>query len=576
MARPSLRITLVYAVTLGATTLGAAYGCGGDGGGGGASGNDGDSATSVGEDATLEASVQKSDARALSDGATPADAEAGASTDATSDADASSDGSADAGDASNAAADAEAGPPPGPLSADYIDYDINHVLETGQSNSVGRGGRPDQTLPLNTVGYTLAQPFTNLMFDTGVMTSKDCDEEGCTLAGYVAPTSFVPLIENDGYFPAPEPNVETPSSSMANGISNAALTQFMFNARAGYPTKHDVLVSDHGRSGNTYWCLRKGGCNYKVGYTNAFDEGKKQVTAAKALADALGKTYVVRAVTTVHGESDNNSYRDNNDTNPEFPLDGTNGVPNRIKEYDDALIEWQEDYEAMAKAITGQVQPVPLFVSGLTGWTGARHSKLSLLQVNAHLRAPGKVVYVAPGYIFEGAVEPNYPGPNSLECVHLDMRGERHLGEYFAKAYAQVIFKGKPWEPLRPTDVQRVGAVITVKFLVPSPPLVLDTARVAMIGNYGFDFSEGGVLQPIASVVVTAPDTVTLTLAAAPGAGVKRLTYAMNELVPGGCIGPGILSTGGARGNLRDSDPTPSRLGFTLYNWEVPFDMPVP
>ena len=26
-----------------------------------------------------------------------------------------------------------------------------------------------------------------------------------------------------------------------------------------------MLVSLHGRSGNTYWCLRKGGCDYKPG-----------------------------------------------------------------------------------------------------------------------------------------------------------------------------------------------------------------------------------------------------------------------------------------------------------------------
>ena len=38
------------------------------------------------------------------------------------------------------------------------------------------------------------------------------------------------------------------------------------------------------------------------------------------------------------------------------------------------------------------------------------------------------------------------------------------------------------------------------------------------------------------------------------------------------CIGP----QHGPRGNLRDSDATPSRLGKKLYNWGVHFDEPVP
>ena len=34
--------------------------------------------------------------------------------------------------------------------------------------------------------------------------------------------------------------------------------------------------------------------------------------------------------------------------------------------------------------------------------------------------------------------------------------------------------------------------------------------------------------------------------------------------------------TTGARGNLRDSDATPSRNGSPLWNWAVHFDAPIP
>ena len=576
MLRRPTRFTLCFAA-IATIACGAAYGCGGADSGT----NDG-SDGSVGSDGAADGVVDPMDGPVVRpDAASEAGAEGGVLADGGHDADASSDGaSLDALDGSadaDADADAEPPPPPGPLTTDYVDYDINHILETGQSNAVSNGGTPGTTIPINTVPYTTAQPYTNLMFDTGVMTSINCDGDGCPAVNYVAPASFVPLVEQDAFFSSPK--VETASSAMANEVTSLALGTFMFNVKAGYPKKHDVLVSLHGRSGNTYWCLRKGGCSYKpASELKAFDEAVKQVMAAKALAAASvpPKSYVVRAVTSIHGESDHYAYQMNGDNHPEFPLVGTNGVADRIQEYDDALIEWQEDYEAMVKGITGQAQAVPLFISGLSGWTGDRHSKLSLLQMSAHLRAPGKVVYVAPGYVFEGAVPTSFPTTGALECLHFSIHGQQQLGEYFAKAYAQVVFKGKPWEPLRPIDIQRAGAVITVKFLVPAPPITLDTTRVAMIGNYGFDFSEGGVLQSIASVVVTAPDTVTITLAAAPGAGIKRLTYAINQPTPNGCIGPGVVAAGGARGNLRDSDATPSLHGYSLYNWEVPFDMPVP
>jgi len=320
-----------------------------------------------------------------------------------------------------------------------------------------------------------------------------------------------------------------------------------------------TLASLHGRSGYTYWCLRKNGCNYKPAQElRPFTEAMMQVQAGKDLAAAAGKSYAVRAVATIHGESDHYSYTNNSQ---EFPLDGTDGAFNSIKDYSDALVEWQRDYEASVKGITGQAQPVPLLVSGLSGWTDAVYSKVAVMQLAAHVKAPGKVLLVGPAYHLDGAGD----------CLHYSIAGERHLGEYFAKVYSQVVFGGKAWEPVRPKSVTRAGAVITVKFHVPSPPLVFDTALVAAAPNRGFRVMVNGAQVAISSVAITAPDTVTITLPAAP-AGTTRLWYAMQTIDGNQCIGPDF----GPRGNLRDSDPTPSRLGNKLYNWAVHFDEAVP
>ena len=428
-------------------------------------------------------------------------------------------------------------PPPVPYQA----FDINHVLSTGQSNSVANGGTPV---------LTADQPYGNLAFDTGVMPGQSCDGSGCR--AYGAPTALVPLVEGDRFFSYP---VETMSSGLANEITKLGLEKFL----VGKP-RHDVLVTLHGRSGNTYFCLRKGGCDFKgeaQGYIPPFKEGMMEVTDAKALAAAAGKTYVVRAVTMIHGESDHYSYSTNT---AEFPLASTHGGP-QVANYGDGMLELQEDYETEVKKITGQTVPIPLLMLQMSNWNDVAHSKIPTWQLEAHVRAPGKVVVVAPGYAIGYA----------SDCLHFTNHGERRIGEYFAKAYARIVMEGRPWEPLRPKAVTIAGNVITAKFIVPKPPLVLDTTKVVNPGNYGFEFVDGSAAPPaITSVAVTAPDTVTITLASAPTGADKRLQYAARA-TPQTCPG----TEQGPRGNLRDSDDTPSQYGYDLSNWAVHFDEPV-
>jgi len=502
-------------------------------------------------------------------------------------------------DAADGGEDADAGPgvDSGPLSLGYVDYAINQILSTGQSNSVASGARPSTTIPRGTIAITNSQPYTNLMFNTGVMTSQNCGGAGCPTGNYVAPTSFVPLVEGDSFFGGTY-FVETASSAMANLISRQALDVFGFGSaeRPTYPTKHDVMVSLHGRSGNKYVCLRKTAqtdptrqpppSDCALSLRGAFSEGMLQVQAAHDLAVAAGKSHVVRAVTVIHGESDHNGQLG------DFPMRGSDGTNGKIKNYTDALVEWQEDYEAGVKAITNQTEPVPLFVMALSGWTGPgpyglettspRYSPLLTQQYNAHVAAPGKVYLVAPGYIIDQGTQTNV---DTSECLHQSIIGQRQIGEYFAKAYAKVVLRGERWEPVRPKTIARAGAVVTVEYHVPVPPLTLDTTLVTNRpgpdeNDYGFEYRVGGHTGTrigIASVVVSGPTTVTITLDSVPAGGDQRLIYGQNQPALGtGCTGPGVRDSGGARGNLRDSDPAISNYNFPLYNWGVAYDLPVP
>ena len=483
------------------------------------------------------------------------------------DSDASPDGpdtTSESGPGSDGGADT--GPGPGELSPDYVDYDINAIISTGQSNSIGQGGT---TILTPTPG-----PYNNVMFDTGVLSVSTCSENtgGCKMLE--TPTSMVPIHEGDTYFYP----VETPATALANQVTKIALETFMFGSRAGTPSKHDVFVADDGRSGWTYWCLRKGSCNYQdPTEAKSFEETITEVQAAKAMATAKSLSFAVRAVTVVHGESDSDGYLSGH---PEFPLDGTGG--GTLADYGDAMVEWQRDMETGVTAITGQKTPVPLLIAQLSGWKAATTSPIPQMQLDAHTtKAPGKVVLVTPTYMFNVADD----------CLHYDSDGERWLGEYFAKAYARIVFQGQPWEPLRPASITRADTVITVKFLVPKPPLVFDTTAVSQAPDMGFNVVDsGGNALPISKVELSGTDSVNITLAAAPS-GAITVRYAENQATPDPaaalpnytvveqttCIGPGTqpLHAAGPRGNLHDSDNTPSQFSYNLANWAVAFSQTV-
>jgi hypothetical protein len=429
-------------------------------------------------------------------------------------------------------------------------FDVNHILSTGQSNSVGNGGGL----------LTTSQPYNNISFDTGVMTSGTCDGDGCKT--YQTPSSFVPLKEGDRF-------TNFATETMSSGLGNEAtlLARSVYFPANPVVTDFRTLVSLHGRSGNKYICLRKGGCPTwyaSRGYIWAFDEGMMQVQSAMTLAQANGLSYVVRGVTAVHGEGDNDdlyfAFRI-------FPLAGTDGTANKIQNYEDALVEWQQDYENSIKAITGQTLPVPLYISQMNGWTWSANRYNSVTAINqytAHKRALGKVVLVTPGYIF----------PFANDFLHYTAEGQRRMGEYFAKAYMSKIVTGRDWEPVRPKVVSLAGNVITVQFYVPVPPLALDTTLVSQAANYGFNYTDdSGAVPAITSVALAGADSVTITLASPPTGGAKKISYA--NVWNGSVARPGPFT--GVRGNLRDSDATASQSGGgPLHNWSVSFEETVP
>lgn len=392
-------------------------------------------------------------------------------------------------------------------------FDWVGIIGTGQSLSVGwEAGIVSPT-----------QPFKNLkLLDLGPDLKYPID------GGATGTWSAIPLIEpirkavagtGMGYDDSQYPNNiyhyndsygETPHSGMANTISAA------WAARRGvgdYVTAHSVV----GWSGH---CLndidKKGG---KRSFPSAISEAR----IFKKLAEAGGKTYGVGGIVLTHGE-----------------CDSTNA------NYEAGLYQMWQDYNTDLKAVTGQKNDVVLLISQQSSVAAGTNS--SAVQVwkagNDH---PGQIVCTGPKYAF---------GPYGL---HLPATGYERVGEKYGEVFDLIVNQGIAWKPVGPNKVTRNGAVITLAFDVPNPPLVWDqhlnaphqTVHTAWAKGHGFEVTDAAKNEiAIASTEIQGSNVV-LTLAQAPASGtVLTVGYALTPDADGYTAG----GDNGMHGQLRDSD----------------------
>jgi hypothetical protein len=338
-----------------------------------------------------------------------------------------------------------------------------------------------------------------------------------TLAGSTQlGTTFTPLVES---------NRETVASAMANNITSLS------------GGTYQSAVTVHGVGNTAYSGLKKG--------TTPYANGMTQVTNVfNAAASELSKTDRVVGVAIIHGEADHQQFT-------------------TAAEYESYLVEWQHDYETDSKAITGQVDIVPLFTDQMASFTGynAATSVIPGAQLAAAENNPGKIVLVGPKYFL-----------NYSDYAHLNNTSYRWLGGYYGKVMKKVLIDKEAWRPLTPDSVLRSGKIIYAKFHVPAGQLALDTTLVSPRTNYGFEYSDSTSSATISSVEILNTDTVKITLSNVPTGYSQKLGYAHTGTA--GSL-PGAQVAGSAAGNLRDTDTATSLAGDTLYNWAVNFENPI-
>lgn len=276
---------------------------------------------------------------------------------------------------------------------------------------------------------------------------------------------------------------------------------------------NDVVVDNWASSGTAYVGLKKG----TTPYNNLIDN----LTTAYGLHGYYNEGFVVPAVLVVHGESDSQS-----------------------STYQADIEEWQADLETDIQAITGQADGIPMFCSQESSWTTGNQAtgKSSIAMYAAAVAEPTKQILVCAKYFLTYA-----------DSVHLSSWSYRRLGEYYAKAYKAVIIDAGSFAPMQPTNIARVGAVVTLTFGNRVGNLVLDTDYVNNPGNYGFEFFDDGGPSVTVSSVAIVSNTIEVTLSGTPSGAGKRIRYAYTG-VSGNDAGP----VTGPRGCLRDSDTATS------------------
>lgn len=437
------------------------------------------------------------------------------------------DGLADAAAPFDAAADPHDAGEPAPET--ILGWDLNGIVGTGQSLSVGEQAREVTSTTPTFGNLMLRLPADPLPLDPG------------------APgLALVPLLEPLRAFATTYPSAypaniygETPHTAMASQISSLAQREL---GRV-FRSVHSVV----GENGQPMSVIEKGAAELVMGATStgrAYVATLFEAAVIARLAREQGLTYGVGAVIVTHGEADASS-----------------------PSYASELIQLRQDYEQDLRMITGQAEDVSMIVSQQHAVPEAAGSRSASTQAQwrVGVERPGELVCSGPKYQYAYAAD----------GVHLVTLGYQLLGEKYGQVYYERLVRGRDWQPLQPVEVSRSGDVVSVRWHVPVAPLVFDSNLPApheaseWAAGRGFEVWQNDRRVSIESVEI-AGDRVDITCAEEIGAG-YTLGYAATAAA--------VPRPGGTRrwGQLRDSDPF---VGATTRqpqpNFAVAFELPIP
>ncbi|WP_350429430.1 hypothetical protein [Klebsiella aerogenes] len=314
-----------------------------------------------------------------------------------------------------------------------------------------------------------------------------------------------------------------------------------FQTKVSDASNSEFLLAASGLGGTPFSGLEPG----TVVYTQFINTIQK----AKDLADARGVQYGMLWFNFQHGETDASQ--------------GTGYAYYRQKSK-----EMQETTNAHVKSISGLNHDVVMFTyqmatHGRYDGTTYPSYEIPLAQLDEAVSNP-LIQLATPMYIFDYA-----------DGLHLTNDGYRHRDIFFSKAQQYYYENKKPWLPLYPTKVSRIGNTsVLLDLHVPVGPVQFSTDRVtaATDGMQGFELwaeNSAGTLTRLAisSVTIVSGSRIKVVPSVPFNAADKiYLAYAFTPENRGADSGGGIYPnwpagyTAGCRGNVCDSDDYASDL----------------
>lgn len=235
-------------------------------------------------------------------------------------------------------------------------------------------------------------------------------------------------------------------------------------------------------------------------YRTSLDDARRAVAQAKA----RGASFRIEALYWMQGEGNGGPKGGIVPTRWDAEMPRAEG----LQWYRDQLIAYRKQWSVDLCAITGQRGELPMFTYQTLGPAG----EAQLMAADAD-----EAIYmVGPHYAVPSAINSVYPPGRHGDAIHLAADGERWWGEQVGKVMHRVLHQKEDWQPLRPRSAKleatRDGVVI--EFIVPRPPLVIDTtflARQESAIEGGFSSLAGFRVHGSQVVALTAVELVSPT-----------------------------------------------------------------
>ncbi len=397
--------------------------------------------------------------------------------------------------------------------------DINHIIIYGQSLSTGQ-----QTAP----AISVKNYAGNLMLGDQVWSnfSNILDNQNLVFNSmFAAPTISSKKTNADVLADVTiDANNQLNCEPPVVGFANAA----KFNFDRYWPgfSSRKFAATSCGEGGRSIEMLMKD-CPNRGG--KLYAHYQNMITKSKAAADRMNKSINCSAILWMQGEY---NYRESKNQGWEPNTPATKNK-NQYKTY---FLKLVDDMIGEVKSTYSQTK-APVFITYQCGaqYTADFDVPVGMAQLEV-ANADPRVVLAGPVY------------PVSDRGGHLCPNGSRWYGEMMAKVYHKTVVEGQQWTPLQPKEITRGNNFVDIEFLVPVPPLRLDTLTLQKAKNYGFGIREAEQEKQIQTISAVSPTKIRIVLTSDLGAGNLEINYA----------GPATAGNG----NLCDSDPFKS---FATY-----------